>query len=349
SPLREISKLSKSNTLLPIRDAWWYVPSTPMQANGMPSQGSTSFRTENPSFGATFTYYLSDLPETAKAKREATEKQLNQQNTSIPFPGWDKLRQESLESEPKVMLLVKNKDGEAVRWIEGSKEKGLHRVNWDLKLSAPDPISLNEPEFKPPWVGDAEGPLAAPGQYSAELFIVHNGSLQSQGAAQNFMVKPVHNLGVDFNAVAAFQKKTSDLSREIYNVNKKLSEASEKLTYIKAALLQTPSAAAELFETFNVLNKELSGLRMTLTGDRIRGGMNESTTPSIMSRVGNTAYGHWSTSQLPTETHKHNIEIAEAEFQKFQETSTKFFNDLAGYESALEKAGAPWTPGRKLE
>jgi photosystem II stability/assembly factor-like uncharacterized protein len=349
SPLREINKLSQSNSLLPIRDAWWYVPSTPMQANGMPSQGSTSFRTENPSFGATFTYYLTDVPETGKEKRETSEKKLNEQNASVPFPGWDKLRQESQEGGAKVMLLVRNESGEAVRWIEGPKEKGLHRVNWDLKLSAPDPISLSEPEFKPPWVGSAEGPLAAPGQYSAELFIVHNGSLQSQGAAQNFVVKPVHNSGLDYQVVAAFQKKTSDLSRQIYNVGQKLSETSEKLTYIKAALLQTPKATEEHFETFNELNKTLSNLRMTLTGDRIRGAMNESTTPSIMSRMGNVAYGHWSTSQLPTETHKRDIEIAAADFEKFQGAATKFFKDLSAFESALEKAGAPWTPGRKLE
>ncbi len=349
SPLREISKMDKSNALLPIRDAWWYVPSTPMQANGMPSQGSSSFRTENPPFGATFTYYLSDVPETAKAKREASEKKLNEQNASVPFPGWDKLRQESIEDGAKIMVLVRNERGEAVRWIEGPSQKGLHRVNWDLKLSAPDPISLTEPEFKPPWVGSAEGPLAAPGKYNAELFIVHNGSLQSQGNAQNFMVKPVHNSGVDFNTVAVFQKKTSDLSKQIYNVNQKLVEASEKLTYIKAALLQTPKATAQHFETFNELNKNLSNLRMTLTGDRIRGGMNESTTPSIMSRVGNVAYGHWSTSQLPTETQKRDIQIAEADFEKFQESAAGFFNDLSTFESVLEKAGAPWTPGRKLE
>ena len=351
SPLRELNKITKGNTnvLLPIRDAWWYVPSTPMQANGMPSQGSSSFRTENPPFGATFTYYLSDVPETAKAKRETSEKKLKEQNASVPFPGWDKLRQESLEDGAKIMLLVRDESGEAVRWIEGPNQKGLHRVNWDLKLSAPDPISLSEPEFKPPWVGSAEGPLAAPGKYSAELFILHNGNMESHGNAQNFMIKPVHNSGVDFKAVAAFQKKTSDLSKQIYNVNQKLGEASEKLTYIKAALLQTPKATTQHFETFNELNKNLSNLRMTLTGDRFRGGMNQSTTPSIMSRVSNVSYGHWSTSQLPTETQKRDIEIAEADFEKFQENASGFFNDLAAFESALEKAGAPWTPGRKIE
>lgn len=45
SPLREINKMANanSNSVLQVRDAWWYVPSVPFQAVGMPSQGFTSF------------------------------------------------------------------------------------------------------------------------------------------------------------------------------------------------------------------------------------------------------------------------------------------------------------------
>jgi photosystem II stability/assembly factor-like uncharacterized protein len=79
TPLREINKLANanSNLLLPVRDAWWYVPSVPFQAKGMPSQGSTSFVSDNPPFGAVFTYYLKDLPKTEKAaaKRKGKEPQ----------------------------------------------------------------------------------------------------------------------------------------------------------------------------------------------------------------------------------------------------------------------------------
>jgi len=67
--------------------------------------------------------------------------------------------------------LVKNESGEPIRWIEGPAKKGVHRVYWDLKLPAPNPINLRKPAFVPPWAGDAEGPLAAPGKYTVELFI----------------------------------------------------------------------------------------------------------------------------------------------------------------------------------
>ena len=53
------------NTLFEIRDAWWYVPSEPFQAKGMPSQGSSSFHSPNPPDGALITYYIKDVPETS--------------------------------------------------------------------------------------------------------------------------------------------------------------------------------------------------------------------------------------------------------------------------------------------
>ncbi len=353
SPLRELSNAvsQKSNTLFSVRDAWWYVPNVPMQAKGMPGQGTTSFRTENPPFGAVFTYYLDEVPKTSKAQRKDSEKSLREKNLNIPFPGWERLNEEANENEPQVLLLVKDDKGNAIRWINGTAKKGLHRANWDLKLPAPDPIELSEPEFRPPWAGDAEGPLVAPGKYSVELFVAHNGNLASQGAAQEFTVKPVPNTveGTDFKAVAEFQQKTSELSRQLSSAGRQLGEAGNRLKHMKAALLETPKANPGLFEQLNVLDKKLSDLRTDLYGDPIRQKFNEATEPSIQSRVGGVAYGNWETRQSPTETQKRSIEIAETDFGKFKSDLKSYFNELESFETALEAAGAPYTPGRKID
>jgi photosystem II stability/assembly factor-like uncharacterized protein len=352
SPLRSISAAVKTeaNTLFSVRDAWWYVPSVPMQAKGMPTLGSTYYVGENPPFGAVFTYYLNDLPQTAKAQRQETEKELQKNNASIPFPGWEKLREESNEEKPQVLFLIKDESGNPVRWIQGVAKKGLHRVNWDLKLPAPDPIRLSKPAFQPPWAGDPEGPLAAPGNYMVELFIEHNGSLTSQGKPQPFTVKPVPNApaGTDFNAVARFQEETSSLMREINSAGRKISEAREHLRFIEAALKQTPKATAKHFTEWNDLQKELSALQMRLWGDPIRQRFDESTVPSISGRVGNVAYGHWDTRQMPTATHRANIRIAKEDFTQFQADLRSYWQRLEAFEAELEAAGAPYTPGRKF-
>ena len=352
TPLRDISKAvnETSNTLFSVRDAWWYVPSVPMQAKGKPSQGSTNFTTENPPFGAVFTYYLNDVPETAKTTRKNAEKTLREKNASIPFPGWEELKEEANASEPQVLLLVSNEQGDPVRWIKGSTKKGLHRANWDLKLSPPDPINLTQPAFKPPWVGDAEGPLVAPGAYSVSLFMAYNGTLTPQGVSQKFEVKPVANTApnADFKAIAKFQAKTSELSRQMSSAGRKLGEASNRIRHMSAALIETPKATPKLFADLNELKQNLSALRMRLFGDPIRQNLNEATSLSIRSRVGQVIYGHWETRQNPTETQKRNIEIAERDFNTFREDLLMYFKGLETYEAALEAAGAPYTPGRKF-
>jgi len=350
SALRDISTAvaAKSNTIFSVRDAWWYVPAVPSQAKGMPTLGSTSFAAENPPFGATFTYYLHDLPETNKAKRKATEKAARQKNTSTSFPGWDQLRNELTETKPQVLLLVRNENGDPIRWIEGTNKKGLYRTNWDLKLPAPNPINLSTPAFKPPWVGDAEGPLAAPGKYTVELFVEHNGNLQSQGTPQSFTVKPVDTApsNTDFQAVANFQQKTSDLMRKISSASRKLSEINEKFRFLNAALKQTPKATTEHFTLYTQLTKKLTDLRMRLSGDPIRRQLSESTSPSISGRVGQVAYGHWETRQLPTQTFKDNLNIATRDFTQFEQDLKAYLQEVAAYEVALEAAGAPYTKGR---
>jgi len=350
SVLRAISTAiaAKSNTLFSVRDAWWYVPSVPMQAKGMPTLGSTSFRSENPPFGAVFTYYLQDLPETAKKKRQATEKATRKRNTSTSFPGWEKLRAESNEAAPQVLLLVKNEKGDPIRWIAGKNKKGLQRTNWDLRLPAPNPINLSTPAFKPPWAGDAEGPLAAPGNYTVELFIEHNGNLQSQGEAQSFTVKPVPtaNPTTDFQAAANFQQKTSDLMRKVSSAGRKLSEVSERFRYINAALKQTPKAGPKHFAQLKQLKDKLAELRLRLSGDRIRRQLNEATTPSISGRVGQIAYGHWDTRQMPTQTFRNKLDFATRDFTQFEQDLKGYLEEVEQYEADLAAAGAPYTKGR---
>ena len=350
APLRDLSTavLSETNTLFSIRDAWWYVPNVPMQAKGMPTLGSTSYVAENPPLGAVFTYYLHELPTTAKTIRQKEEKALRQKNENIPFPGWESLRAESNEGTPQVLLLVRDEGGTPIRWIEGTNKKGLHRTNWDLRLPAPNPINLSTPAFKPPWAGDAKGPLAAPGQYTVELFIEHNGDLVSQSAPQSLVVKPVPTLapGTDLAAVAKFQEKTSTLMRQISSARQSITEAGERLRYLKAALKQTPNAASDQYVSWNELKQKLATLRMRLSGDTIRQSFSESTSPSIRSRVGQVIYGHWNTRQAPTETFRNNIEIASADFIQFKQDLYTFLESLDKYEDILESAGAPYTRGR---
>lgn len=351
SALRNINATvqAKVNTALPVRDAWWYMPSVPFQAAGMPSQGSQSFKTPNPEYGAHIDYYMASVPTTARNQRLAKEKELSKSGQSVPFPGWEQLQQESKDSAPQALVLIKDEFGQNVRWIEASASEGLHRVNWDLRYPSSDPINFSTPGFVPPWAGTPQGPIVAPGKYSAQLYLLDDGQLTAQGSIQEFMVKAAPNTasGVNFKTVAEFQQKGDELSRKISIEGRRMGEAGEKLRYMKAALLNTPKAPAELFGKIQLLNEELAELRIGLNGNNFQRGYNESTVPGISGRLGAALGGSSATTQMPTATQQNNFSLAEQGFSRFIQSTSTFYQKLADLETELQRAGAPYTPGRK--
>lgn len=352
SALRTLSEAVEQAeaTTFPVRDAWWYIPNVPMQAKGMPTLGSDSYVADNPAFGAMITYYLPEVPQTSKAIRQKVEEGLRTDGADIPFPGWEVMRQESTEGAPAVMLLISDQAGNPVRWIQGPARAGLQRVTWDLRLPAPNPVKLSKPAFQPPWAGNPKGPLVAPGTYTVQVYLSYEGALKPQGSPQSFQVKPVPNLSAeyDFQAVAAFQQKTSELMRQISNAGQTMGEASERLRFLKAALPQTPKATTEHFTQWQALHTKLADLRMTLYGDPARSRMNESGRPSIQGRVGQIAGGHWDTRQVPTDTYRTNLRIASEGFAQFRIHLTEYLGDLEAFEKVMDEAGAPYTRGRRF-
>ena len=312
--------------------------------------GSDFYTADNPPFGAVFTYWLAEAPTTAREDRHAREEALRTRGADAPFPGYEALREESLESAPKVLLVVRDDQGEPVRWVEGPAESGLHRVAWDLRRPAPDPVDLSTPGFSPPWVTDPQGPLVAPGRYTVELMLLEGGEARIVGTPQSFQVKAVPTAppGTDLVAVAAFQDEARELMRRVSGASGEIGEARERLRFMRAALLRTPGADPSLFSRMDDLTRSLDGLALRLSGDRIRGGLSEPSVPSISERVGDAIYGHWDTRQTPTATARGSLELGRAGFTALSgELRVLLDNDLVQLEEDLEAAGAPWTPGRR--
>ena len=353
APLRGVAAgaLDCGSTLLPVRDAWWYIPLVPMQARGRPTLGSDAFVTPNPPLGATFTYYVDTVPPTEREARQASERQLAARGEDTPFPGYERLAREAIEGKPTVLLLVRDGAGVPVRWVPGSAQPGLHRVTWDLRRPAPNPVEFPAEGFRPPWAGDPEGPLVAPGHYQVELFLLSSVGLQPLAAPRAFTVKPVPTAppGTDFKAVAAFQLETSELMRRVAGAGEELSAALERVRYMRAALVQTPGADRALFTRVDSLTSALARLQTRLLGDQVRGRLDEPSVPSISQRVWQVVGGHWETRQPPTATQRRDLEIAGQDFTALrQELTTVIDTDLARLESALEAAGAPWIPGMRI-
>jgi len=329
--------------LFPVRDAWWYIPSAPSQAVGMPTLGSDSFTTPNPEFGASFTYYLDKDLENSKLQRKSREDSLRKEDKDIPFPGWERLSEESLETEPRVLILVSDSQDNPVRWIEASAKKGTHRVSWDLRFPAPDAIDLKTPEFVPPWAGSSKGPLASPGSYSAQLYALSGDRAQPLAEAQSFTVKPVQAAsgGIDYAQVAAYQQASSALIRGIIDANEELSRTQDLLKHMKAAAINAPGTTPSLFTRLDTFGAELGRLKTRLTGNPVRGRLSETSIPSIYGRAYNAA-NNWDTTRPATATQKADFEIASSEFAIFEDDLEALLSgQLVQLEVDLRAAGAP--------
>jgi photosystem II stability/assembly factor-like uncharacterized protein len=352
SPLREIAAgaLDGAGGIMPVRDAWWYVPYATNQAVGRPTLGSSAYAAPNPDFGASLTYFLPDVPRTAASAREEVEQELREQGADVPFPGYETLFHEMGESGPRVIVRISDVSGTSVRWLEGPATAGMHRIAWDLRRPAPNPVNLTRPAFRPPWASDPVGPLAPPGTYSAQLLVVSSSGVESIGSAQTFEVKPVRNVpGTDFIAVAQFQYDVSELQRRIGVASAEMGHQRDRLRFMRAALMRAPRADPGLFNEIDGVEQAFNQIVLRLQGDRVRGSLDQSTVPSISSRVGNVVGGHWSTRQTPTGTQRTNVEIARRDLDDVESDLRELIDGrLMELEGALEAAGAPWTPGRRI-
>jgi len=139
------------------------------------------------------------------------------------------------------------------------------------------------------------------------------------------------------------------LMRLALGAARELGRAEDRLPYLRRALVDTPQASTDLFTQLDQLAAELAGVRVRLRGDRIRGGWEEPSVPSILGRIWTVAGGHWNTRQAPTATQSESLRVARSEFAAVKvELAVLLEETLPALEAELEAAGAPWTPGRQL-
>ena len=353
SALREMTtdSLAAEAQLYPVRDAWWYIPSTPMQSRGMPTMGSTLYKAENPPFGTTIRYHIGQAPKSNKAARRESEKELKKNQENVPFPGWDQLAQEALEHEPLVWIVIRDSTGSPVRRLEGSADEGLQQVSWDLRMAPVGPIELKKPDFVSPWSSPAVGPAVAPGQYTAELVILTDEGTMAVGSALTFAVKalPGRENDADHAVLTAFQQQTADLYRRVAGMEKEIERANDRLQHLRGTLTPTAGAAPELADRLVGALATLADLKTQFGGEEAKEKLNAPSPIDAQERIWRLVFGHWRTSQLPTETMKQSLELGTTELNTIGQELAQFIDTtLTELEVDFDAAGAPWTPGRKL-
>jgi photosystem II stability/assembly factor-like uncharacterized protein len=349
SPLRRLGprELEQPALLLPAKNAGLYHQWYPLGLPGTGFQGASLFTAPNPPYGATFTYYLKEELKSLKKLRQEAEKKLEKEGGTLTYPSWEALRAEARQPDPAIVWTVADEEGHVIRHGTGPASAGLHRVAWDLTFPPASPVRLEPPErniFAP----EPTGPTVVPGTYKVSLAKLVDGVETPLGEAQTFKVEPLLSPALtpqERAANLAFQQKAARLQRAVLGAVRAAEETERHLQLIQKTLQETPQADPKLATEAYKLEQRLQDLHEKLTGDRVVAEHNEPTAPSIVERMERSLA--WGGFAAPTKTQEDAYRFAAESFAPVLAGLRQLVDvDLRKLEDQMERAGAPWTPGR---
>jgi hypothetical protein len=352
TPLRLLTEeiLHKEAMLFPVKDAWMFIPKEPLGLKGKAFQGDSFYTAPNPPFGAVFTYYLKDKLKTKREIRREEEKKLQKEGKDTPYPTWEQLHDEDKEDKPAIILTVMDEEGNVIRKLIGPVGAGFHRIAWNLRYPSSEPVEIEEHPKDDPFEAESLGPKVPPGTYKVVMHKRENGKITQLSEPQMFKVSPLGTASLpepDRKELLKFEKKTARLQRAVLAAIKIAKDAKTRLELLKKAFDETPGAEQSLVqETLDLMNR-LRDLQIMLTGDPILRKYNEPSPISIIERVEQIIYGHWTATSAPTKTHMQAYEIAAEEFEEVLNKLHQLVEvDLKKLEEKAEMHEAPFTPGR---
>lgn len=338
SPLRQITpELMKQNAhLFPVRDTWWYIPRSVVS-----SQGASDYVAENPPFGAVFTYYLKDELLTEAGKRKRREKKLNEQNSDIPFPGWEALELERSEDKPSLLFIIKDAEGRVVNQVKAPAKTGLNRVSWNLRHAYRGVIGLDPAENE----NKRSGFRAAPGNYSVTMAEVHRKKIVPLTDERQFEVKPLREgalKGSDWTEIDRFRLEVESFNRELGKLSFALEKNLERVSAMKKSYYASgediPELLARIYDVEGIIRK----VDESLNGNRSKSQVGEKQAPSPRTRLYVCRNG-LSTSYGPTPLHRAALYMGRKELEPIAMKMKEIEEELLpALEKDLERAGAPW-------
>ncbi|WP_439100367.1 VPS10 domain-containing protein [Congregibacter sp.] len=350
SALREVSEasLKQEGSLYSTRNAWLYIPRSDLDFDDLKgSQGASHYVAPNPDFGAVFTYHLNEGLSTLSEARQAAEEPMEADGKNIPFPGWDALGKEAMQAEPAVLVVVRDAQGNVVRRIEGPKDKGFHRIAWDLRYPAPEVITLNaKNDDEPPM-----GLMAAPGSYTATLYKRVDGQVSQLDDPIEFDVERLYEgalPGASDEDVAAFWRAWEDATREASRLDLELANAIDRVDAMGKALALSRADTGGLDTRVHQLRETLHTLNAEINGNPAKLEVGEKTRTTIAQRLFAVERTVYRSLYGPTETSQQQLALANkamASLRKELESAESSIEELG---EALVEAGAPYVEGVRL-
>lgn len=355
SPLRQVKKdqLAAEAKIYPVKDGLVFHESYPLGLRGKSFQGHSYYAAPNPPVGATFSYFIKDEVKTIKQKRQEEEKEKIKKGEPIRYPTYEELEAENREEEPYLLFTIRDPNGNIVRELKTAVRQGVNRITWDGRFPSINPVRLTPPAFENPFANLDEGVLAMPGEYSVSLSQSAKGQLRELVGPQPFRLKSLGGVtlpATDRAALVAFQREAQDLQRAVSGASGMMSEINTRVQHIRKAIFSTVTPKKELVDDLTAVEAKLYGIRKAMFGDNVAGVLDKDEPMPVASRVGWLTGEMWSSTSAPTQSHRDALRIAGEAFRPLlAQIRDVRSNDLRLLEEKLEKAGAPYTPGRDVK
>ncbi len=350
APLRELTKenLDKAAHIFTIKTALEYIESSPLGLSGTGSQGASHYAAPNPEFGATFTYYIKDVPTSLKAARQKAEADAKEKGVDITYPTYAQFVAEDNYEDAYLLFVIRDAAGVEINKIKTNASSGVNRITWDLRYPTTNPLQLQQGDvgrYSNPDVG----PLVLPGTYSVELYLSDNGVITKLHEPTKFEVKALENSSLARQSAEnlAFKKDLAELRRKVSGSDNQMNEIYTRLTYVESAIQQYPGADLAWMQEVKAIELVLHDLRLLLWGDYHKSSRDVETLPSIMDRIETVVYQCWYSTSNVTTTQKQQVEIARVEYAQIRSKLDEVILLIEALEAKLNAKGIPYTPNRK--
>jgi photosystem II stability/assembly factor-like uncharacterized protein len=351
TPLRGLNAktLEAPQALFPLADAVMFVQADPLGFPGTAFQGASYYSAPNPEVGAAITYYVKDDYKSLKKQRDAAEKKLQEAGKDVPFPSYERLKQEANEEDPYLLFVISDASGRALRKIKQPIKAGVHRLAWDFRTSSVVPVSLTPPANPAPWDVPDLGYMVPPGSYQVAMYRYQDRKLVPLGTPQTVKCQPLNLASIpaaDHEALRVFNEKVAALARAISAADAHRGSLNERLPYLEAAVMSAPGVDASLLAELSSIRTRLKDINEALTGDALLQRYEGSARMSLKGRTDLIIGSLLSTTSGPTGTYERAYQEAHAAFGKVLADLRSVHEQTRAFEDQLERAGAPYTPGR---
>jgi hypothetical protein len=321
---------------------------TPLGHKGNSFQGASLYSAENPANGAVIHWVMNQDVKSLKELRKESEKEQQKNNQLVRYPSKDTIRLESMLDSPYLLVRITSASGELVREFRESAKKGLKKTIWDGRKHSTNEVNFYTPDPDNPYDSGDLSAFVQPGIYQVQIYLIRNDQSEAISEKVDFAILNA-NTEKENKEMLAFRMDVEEMRRIVSGTSGFVDHLKNKVKYMKAAKVKDASAQLVVQEKLTEIELKLKKVEIELQGDRSISRREFETLPGIMGRIDNIVYGWWSTTQIPSNTQKDQLNLVKSLFGPVYLDIQSLDKSIENLEIELEKLKAPATPGRLPE